>query len=204
MSWPPTAKSLAAHAPRYRDVPWVGVAAAPDSGEPRVDDLVAAVSRRARRHRSCATKQVAGVGISIADRRRPVRPRRRRRGPASAGGGAARAAQRDPAAATAVQVRAHDRAAQPDPAGPGAAVVLRPQPLRLGALRAAGGRREPDPAPSCRRSSPTRGGAPQRGGRRGGRRHHHALGRRRAEPGPDGRSAGTGRAARRSTCRRRS
>jgi hypothetical protein len=34
---------LAAHAPRYRDVPWVGVAAAPDSGKPRVDDLVAAV-----------------------------------------------------------------------------------------------------------------------------------------------------------------
>ncbi len=34
---------LAAHAPRYRDVPWVGVAAAPGSGKPRVDDLVAAV-----------------------------------------------------------------------------------------------------------------------------------------------------------------
>ncbi|WP_422227522.1 hypothetical protein [Mycobacterium sp.] len=34
---------LAAHAPRYRDVPWVGVAALPDSGKPRVDDLVAAV-----------------------------------------------------------------------------------------------------------------------------------------------------------------
>ena len=35
--------ALAAHAPRYRDVPWVGVAALPDRGEPRVDDLVAAV-----------------------------------------------------------------------------------------------------------------------------------------------------------------
>ena len=35
---------LAAHAPRYRDVPWVGVAAAPEQGEPQVDDLVAAVS----------------------------------------------------------------------------------------------------------------------------------------------------------------
>jgi hypothetical protein len=34
---------LAAHAPRYRDVPWVGVAALPDSGKPRIDDLVAAV-----------------------------------------------------------------------------------------------------------------------------------------------------------------
>lgn len=35
--------ALAAHAPRYRRVPWVGVAAAPDLGAPRVDDLVAAV-----------------------------------------------------------------------------------------------------------------------------------------------------------------
>jgi hypothetical protein len=35
--------ALSAHAPRYRDVPWVGVAALPDRGEPRVDDLVAAV-----------------------------------------------------------------------------------------------------------------------------------------------------------------
>jgi hypothetical protein len=31
---------LAAHAERYRDVPWVGVAAAPDLGEPNVDDIV--------------------------------------------------------------------------------------------------------------------------------------------------------------------
>jgi hypothetical protein len=37
---------LAAHAPRYRDAPWVGVAAAPERGEPRVDDLVAAVSEQ--------------------------------------------------------------------------------------------------------------------------------------------------------------
>jgi hypothetical protein len=35
---------LGSHARRYRDVPWVGVAAAPESGEPRIDDLVAAVS----------------------------------------------------------------------------------------------------------------------------------------------------------------
>jgi hypothetical protein len=35
---------LGSHAARYRDVPWVGVAAAPESGEPRIDDLVAAVS----------------------------------------------------------------------------------------------------------------------------------------------------------------
>jgi hypothetical protein len=36
-------EALSAHAPRYRDVPWVGVAALPDRGEPQVDDLVAAV-----------------------------------------------------------------------------------------------------------------------------------------------------------------
>ena len=35
---------LAAHAPRYRDVQWVGVAAAPEEGEPRIDDLAAALS----------------------------------------------------------------------------------------------------------------------------------------------------------------
>jgi hypothetical protein len=35
---------LGSHAARYRDVPWVGVAAAPESGEPRIDDLVNAVS----------------------------------------------------------------------------------------------------------------------------------------------------------------
>jgi hypothetical protein len=37
---------LSAHAPRYRDVPWVGAAALPDRGEPRVDDLVDAVRER--------------------------------------------------------------------------------------------------------------------------------------------------------------
>jgi hypothetical protein len=37
---------LAAHAPRYRDVPWVGVAAQPEAGKPRLDDLVAAIRRQ--------------------------------------------------------------------------------------------------------------------------------------------------------------
>jgi hypothetical protein len=37
---------LAAHAPRYRQVPWVGVAAAPDIGEPRVDDLITTVRQQ--------------------------------------------------------------------------------------------------------------------------------------------------------------
>jgi hypothetical protein len=37
---------LAAHAPRYARVPWAGVAALPDVGEPRVDELVGAVERQ--------------------------------------------------------------------------------------------------------------------------------------------------------------
>ncbi|MDT5209863.1 MAG: hypothetical protein QOF67_2278 [Mycobacterium sp.] len=37
---------LAARAPRYRHVPWVGVAAAPDLGEPRLDELVGLLRQR--------------------------------------------------------------------------------------------------------------------------------------------------------------
>ncbi|SON59422.1 hypothetical protein MSIMFI_00905 [Mycobacterium simulans] len=37
---------LAAHAPRYRRVPWVGAAAAPEVGEPCMDELVAIVPER--------------------------------------------------------------------------------------------------------------------------------------------------------------
>lgn len=37
---------LAAHAPRYARVPWAGVAALPEVGEPRVDELVGAVERK--------------------------------------------------------------------------------------------------------------------------------------------------------------
>lgn len=40
------AEILADHAPRYRDVVWVGVAAAPVRGTPRVDDLVAELTGR--------------------------------------------------------------------------------------------------------------------------------------------------------------
>ncbi|OBG59426.1 hypothetical protein A5703_26635 [Mycobacterium sp. E188] len=39
-------ETLAAHAPRYAGVPWVGAAAQPDLGEPIVDDLAEAVSAR--------------------------------------------------------------------------------------------------------------------------------------------------------------
>jgi hypothetical protein len=38
--------TLAAHAPRYGQVPWVGAAAVPDLGEPVVDDLIETVSAR--------------------------------------------------------------------------------------------------------------------------------------------------------------
>jgi hypothetical protein len=38
--------ALAAHAPRYRRVRWVGAAAAPERGQPRVDDLIAAVEEQ--------------------------------------------------------------------------------------------------------------------------------------------------------------
>lgn len=37
--------TLAAAAPRYRDVPWVAVAAAPEAGAPQLDDLVAELDR---------------------------------------------------------------------------------------------------------------------------------------------------------------
>ncbi|MEB3032965.1 hypothetical protein [[Mycobacterium] nativiensis] len=37
---------LADYAPRYRDVAWVGAAAAPERGEPRVDDLVAELAKQ--------------------------------------------------------------------------------------------------------------------------------------------------------------
>jgi len=40
---------LAAHAPRYLEVPWVGAAALPDFGEPRVDNLVETVGTQLAR-----------------------------------------------------------------------------------------------------------------------------------------------------------
>ncbi|GFG71701.1 hypothetical protein [Mycolicibacter senuensis] len=39
-------ETLADYAPRYRDVAWVGAAAAPERGEPRVDDLVAELAKQ--------------------------------------------------------------------------------------------------------------------------------------------------------------
>jgi hypothetical protein len=61
---------LQAHAPRYRDVAWVGVAAAPERGEPRIQDLVAAVQNhlaaadlgRRNRLRAWESRLQAGAG----------------------------------------------------------------------------------------------------------------------------------------------
>lgn len=55
-------QTLVDHAPRYRAVAWVGVAAAPDRGGPRVDDLVAELR-----------KQLGGVLLGAAHRRNRLR-----------------------------------------------------------------------------------------------------------------------------------
>jgi hypothetical protein len=39
-------KALSKHAARYRDVPWVGVAAAPDRGDPKIDELADLLQRQ--------------------------------------------------------------------------------------------------------------------------------------------------------------
>jgi hypothetical protein len=39
-------KALSKHAARYRDVPWVGVAAAPDRGDPKIDELADVLQRQ--------------------------------------------------------------------------------------------------------------------------------------------------------------
>lgn len=91
--------ALTAHAPRYRGVAWVGAAAAPAGGEPRVDDLIAALTgqlgdpaiarrnrlrawesqlrARARRHQRDA---VGCTRVEVLRGRRDTLLRRRRRG----------------------------------------------------------------------------------------------------------------------------
>ena len=86
-----------------------------------------------------AAKQVASVGISAPDGRAEVRSRRRRRRPAGTGRRVARSAQHGPAGAAPVENRAHHHAARPDPAGAGPVVLLRPQPVLVGARRTARG-----------------------------------------------------------------
>jgi len=39
-------ETLIGHAPRYRDVAWVGAAAAPEHGEPQIDDLIAELTKQ--------------------------------------------------------------------------------------------------------------------------------------------------------------
>ena len=119
---------------RYADVPWVGVAAAPDMGEPTVDELVDAAARTLADADVEASKQVARVGIPTVSAISRHDKRRGGRRPAGTGDGIARAARRGPAGPPGGEVRAHHRTAQPDPAGPGAAGVLRPQPLHVRAV----------------------------------------------------------------------
>jgi hypothetical protein len=65
---------LAAHAPRYLRVPWIGVAASPDFGEPRVDELVDIVATQldesdiARRNRLRAWESRLQTVIKRFDR----------------------------------------------------------------------------------------------------------------------------------------
>ena len=60
---------LAAHAPRYGHVPWVGAAASPDLGEPSVDDLVETVAAQLADSGIAQRNQVARVGIPAPDGR---------------------------------------------------------------------------------------------------------------------------------------
>ncbi len=76
--------TLTAHAPRYRDVVWVGVAAAPDLGEPRVDDLVAEVAKQladadiVRRNRLRAWEHQLQTAVRRHDRETEAAGRRTR------------------------------------------------------------------------------------------------------------------------------
>ncbi len=140
---------LAAHAPRYQDVPWVGVAAAPDLGEPNLDELVEQLRQcladpdlqRRNRLRAWETRLQSVIGRhqadgAGADREARVTALRKRR-------------EDILREQTVIEVRTHHRAAQPDPAGACSACLFRAQPLRVGALRIAGGRVRNDP-PSAR------------------------------------------------------
>ena len=162
---------LAARAPRYQDVQWAGAAAAPDLGEPKVDELVGVLRRRLadpdvqRRNRLRAWEVRLDTAIDryqadAAGSDRQARVTALREEP-----------RRHPAGAAAVEVRTNHRAAQPDPAGAGPADLFRPQPLHVGACRTAGGRLEYEPAQARRIRvicAHTRG----RSRRRGGRGHH--------------------------------
>jgi hypothetical protein len=68
--------ALAARGPLLRDVPWVGVAAAPDSGEPDVDDLVAALRGALGDVTGLSRRRLCGLEDR---RRRIVRDHRRQR-----------------------------------------------------------------------------------------------------------------------------
>ena len=117
---------LAEHAPRYEHVQWVGAAAAPDLGEPRVDELVGLLRQRLsdpdveRRNRlraweSCL-ERIIGRHLADGDGRRSQSPGQR----------TARQTRRHPARSAAVENGTRHRLAQPDPAGACATRPFRP------------------------------------------------------------------------------
>ncbi len=76
---------LAARAPRYQHVPWVGAAAAPDLGEPRLDELVGVLAAAAGRPRCDSVETGLRAwevrldnGIDRASRPTPLEPTGRR------------------------------------------------------------------------------------------------------------------------------
>jgi hypothetical protein len=126
--------TLAAHAPRYGQVPWMGVAAVPDLGEPVVDDLIETVSA-----------QLADSDIARRNRLRAWESRLQTVGQRfdRDAEGAGRRVRVGLAGATPVEIRADHHAARPDSAGAGPVVLLCAQPVLVGARRTARGRRGP-------------------------------------------------------------
>ena len=117
------------------------------SGRAQARRTGGSVAAAAGRSRCAAPKPVARVGSAAVHRDRPLPDRRGRIGPAGAGERIAQEPRRHSAWAAAVEVRTHHRAAQPDPAGAGAADLFRPQPLHVGACGTARRRLEYEPPP---------------------------------------------------------
>ena len=157
--------TLAAHAPRYGQVPWVGVAAAPDLGEPTVDDLVETVSAQladsdvARRNRLRAWESRLQTVAQRFDRDAEGAGRRARVEALREERSTALRQRRQSKSERTITLRGQIQQARV------AVVPLCAQPVLGGARRTAGGRRGSVPAQDAR----VRGVYAQ-AGRRGGRR----------------------------------
>ena len=174
---------LAARAPRYQHVQWVGAAAAPDLGEPMLDELVGLLRqrladpdlRRRNRLRTWETRLQSMIGRYQADgagtdRQARVTALRKNRDDILRG-------RRLSKSEHTISLRSQIQQARVQ------LDLFRPQPLHVGAWRTAGGRVQCAPAPP----RPVRGVCADQGRRsrrRGGRGHHHTSGRygRRARP----------------------